>query len=74
MQNYHLIPISGRWKLSFDRSDVIFAGFDSRQEALEFCSEISRIKPACLSIYRPDGTVLEERNFYPQQGPSQQAA
>ena len=65
MQNYHLISISGRWKLSYDRSDVIFAGFDSTQEALEFCSELACKTPACLSIHRPDGTVMEKRNFFP---------
>ena len=74
MQNYHLTPLSGRWKLSWDRSDVILAGFDSRQEALEFCSEITRNKSACLSIHRPDGSVLEERNFFPQHAATQQAA
>ena len=74
MQNYHLTPISGRWKLSFDRSDVIFAGFDSRQEALEFCSELACNKPACLSIHRPDGSVVEKRNFIPHQASRQQAA
>lgn len=66
MQNYHLNPVSGRWKLSSDRSDVIFAGFDSRQEALEFCCELIRDEPACLRIHRPDGTVMEERNLSPQ--------
>ena len=67
MQNYHLTQISGRWKLSWDRSDVIFAGFDSRQEALEFCSEMSADKTACLKIHRADGTIQEERMFLPQQ-------
>ena len=75
MQNYHLTPISGRWKLSYDHSDVIFAGFDSRQEALEFCSEITLTnKPVCLSIHRPDGTVMEKRNFFPHQVSAPQAA
>ena len=74
MQNYHLTPISGRWKLSFDRSDVIFAGFDSRQEALEFCSELTRTKSVCLSIHRPDGTVMEKRHFFPHQASARQAA
>jgi len=74
MQNYHLTPLSGRWKLSWDRSDVILAGFDSRQEAMEFCSEITRNKSACLSIHRPDGTVMEEHNFAPYQPATLQAA
>ena len=74
MQNYHLNLISGRWKLSYDRSDVIFAGFDSRQEALEFCSELTCTKPVCLSIHRPDGTVMEKRNFFPHRASLQQAA
>jgi len=67
MQNYHLQPIRGRWKLSSDRSDVIFAGFDSRKEALEFCSEMMRDNASALIIHRPDGTVIEEMNYSPQQ-------
>jgi hypothetical protein len=74
MENYHLNSINGRWKLSWDRSDVILAGFDSRREAVEFCAEMSRGKPAILNIHRPDGTVIERRNLYPGHAVPQQAA
>jgi hypothetical protein len=63
MTNYHLKPIRGRWKLSSERSDVIFAGFASRTEAIEFCTELMRNKAACLTVHRPDGTVIEERRY-----------
>ena len=74
MQNYSLTNLNGRWKLSFERSDVIFAGFDSRQEAFEFCSQLVRENPAHLKIHRPDGSVMEERNFFPMHASPQQAA
>lgn len=74
MQNYHLISVNGRWKLSYDHSDVIFAGFDSPQEALEFCNALACKTPACLSIHRPDGTVMEKRHFFPHQASARQAA
>ena len=73
MQNLSLTNMNGRWKLKFERSDVIFAGFDSRQEAMEFCSEMACNSPACLKIHRPDGTLMEVRNFSPLHASSQAA-
>ena len=66
MRNYHLQPVRGRWKLKSERSDVIFAGFDSRSEALEFCAGITR-QPVSLTIHRPDGSVIERMVCTPPQ-------
>lgn len=63
MQNFHLSPDTNGWKLSSEGGELIVENFDTKEEAIEACSQFMGHRIGSLKIHRADGTFEEERTY-----------
>ena len=63
MQNYHLVPNGNRWRLSGEGSDRTLCDFDTKEEAVERCSQLMSRQTGSLKIHNADGKIEEERTY-----------
>jgi hypothetical protein len=63
MDNYHLVPHGGRWRLTTEGGDHILGDFATKDEALGDCAAIVRDNSGSLKIHHADGTIEEERTY-----------
>ena len=59
MQTFHLVPDSDQWILTKEGSECALGHFDSRHDAMEWCTNQLMETSGLLHVHREDGTVEE---------------
>ena len=63
MDNYHLTPGDGDWKLQRAGGSRAIRRFDTKQEAMQFSTQHVKKNGGSLKVHKQDGTFQEERTY-----------
>jgi hypothetical protein len=63
MDNYHLTPDGGQWKLKKQDAERATRIYDTKEEGVKDSAGFMRETGGSLKIHKLDGTIEEERTY-----------